>query len=440
MTALPPGPRSHPFIQGIRYAYQPVRFMEDCARRYGEAFLLRMPVGVPFVVFSNPAAVREIFTAGDDDLRAGEASTELRPLLGENSLLALDGSRHMRERRLMLPPFHGERMLVYGEAMGEATDRAVDRWPLGRPFPVQPEMQAITLEVILRTVFGLADEGTRGRMRTLLGRMLAMAVNPMWLLPALQRDWGRFSSWGRFLRLRREVDAILFAEFARRRAAAAEGTDVLSMLLAARDEDGRAMTDEELRDEMITLLVAGHETTATALAWAFHRILENPPVLERLRAELDGVTAAPDEVARLEYLDAMVKETLRLHPVITEVGRRLTRPMRIGGFDLPAGVAAAAGIYLVHRRPDVWPEPERFDPARFLGRRPSPYEFLPFGGGTRRCLGMAFALYEMKVVLARVLARVALRRAPGYRMRVIRRAITLAPSEGMPLVVERRAA
>src|SRR5213592_1154157 len=227
-------------------------------------------------------------------------------------------------------------------------------------------------------------------------------------------------------------------------AGAGEGDDVLSMLVAARDDDGQAMSDEELRDQMVTLLLAGHETTATALAWAVHHIIENPDVLASIRTELDRELGDgplhPGHVMRLEYLDAVVKETLRLRPVIGEVGRVLKRPMRIGGWDLPAGVEASPSIYLVHRRPDVWPDPERFDPQRFVGSRPSPYEFLPFGGGTRRCLGMAFALYEMKVVLAEVLRRVDLVRAPGYRMRMVRRAITFAPSEGMPVVVEKRAA
>ena len=440
-SRLPPGPSSHPMIQGLQFAFRPISFLERCARRYGETFLVRLPLGLPFVIFSNPAAIRDIFTASDGDLRAGEANQVIRPLLGDHSLLSLDGTRHTRERRLMLPPFHGERMLGYGDVMRQVAEAAIARWPIGRPFPVHPEMQAITLEVILRTVFGLADGATLDALRVRLRRLLNMVVNPIWLLPAFQRDLGRFSPGRMFQRLKAEIDALLYAEFARRRtAASSEATDVLSLLLAARDEDGRPMTDAELRDEMVTLLVAGHETTATALAWALHNLLAHPYVLATLRAEVTAGPLSPDRLARLEYLDGTVKETLRLDPVVPEVGRHLSRPMRIGGWDLPTGVAAGPAIYLTHRRPDVWPEPERFDPTRFVGRRPSPYEFLPFGGGTRRCLGMAFALYEMKVVLATVLAHVEMAAAPGYRMRMVRRAITLAPSEGMPLVVERRAA
>jgi cytochrome P450 len=446
MTAsLPPGPASPALFQGIGYAYWPARFFTACARRYGEAFLVRLPVSKPAVLFSNPAAIRDIFTASDEDLRAGEAVSVLRPLLGDHSLLALDGAHHTRERRIMMPPFHGERLLAYGEGIRQIAARAVERWPVGRPFPIHPEMSAITLEVIMRVVFGIEQGEQHRRLRTALERLIAMAVNPLWLLPACNRDLGRLSPGAVFARRKREIDELLAAEFARRRAVdAGEGRDVLSMLTAARYDDGQPMTDEELRDEMVTLLVAGHETTATALAWTLHHVLGNPPVEETLRAELARVTGGgpvrPEHVLRLEYLDATVKESLRLTPVVSEVGRVLRRPTRIGGWELPAGIVAGAAIYLTHRRPDVWPEPERFDPARFVGLRPSPYAFLPFGGGTRRCLGMAFALYEMKIVLAEVLARAALRAAPGYRLRTIRRAITLAPSEGMPLVIERRAA
>jgi cytochrome P450 len=344
----------------------------------------------------------------------------------------------------MLPPFHGERMLAYAETMRSVTDAVLERWPVGQPFPIHAEMQTITLEVILRTVFGL-DAGELAPLRERLARWVASALNPALLWSRLQVDLGPLSPWGRLLRLKREIDALLFAEIERRRAPGArERADVLSLLVAARDEDGRPMRDEELRDEMMTLLVAGHETTATALAWTFHHLLANPEVLEACRAELRAVVGGGpvrgEHVGKLVLLDAVVKETLRLNPVITEVGRRLTHPMRIGGWDLPADVAVGPCIYLVHRRPDVWPDPERFDPGRFLGARPSPYEFLPFGGGSRRCLGMAFALYEMKVVLAAVLSRVDLARAPGYRMKVVRRSITLAPSRGMPVVVTARAA
>jgi len=430
---LPPGPASPSLVQGLEYALRPARFFSTCSQRFGETFTVRMPVAPSTVVmFTNPEAIRQIFCGDEDELRGGESSAALRPILGASSILALDGKRHERQRRLMMPPFHGERMLAYGDTMRAIADRAIERWPIGRPFPIHHEMQAITLEVILRTVFGA--EGARlDALRILVQRFARVTSNVLWLWPPLQVDLGPLSPWGRVRRIRRELDAFLFAEFARRRAEGVAGRDdILSLLLAARDENGESMSDAELSDQMMTLIFAGHDTTATSLAFAFHNVLRHPEILERLRGELAQ--------GRLELVEATAKETLRLNPIVSEVGRVLSRPMRIGGWDLPAGVAAAPCIYLTHRRPDLWPEPERFDPDRFVGRRTSPYEFFPFGGGVRRCLGMAFALYEMKVVLSEVLTRVELRLATGYRMQPVRRSITLAPSRGMPVVVARRAA
>jgi cytochrome P450 len=443
--ALPPGPKLPALMQGLRFLTHPVGFFDDCRRRYGDPFTVRIPVSGAVVLFSHPDAVREIFTGDADVLRAGEANVILRGIVGANSLLLLDGARHMAERRMMMPPFHGERMLAYGAVMRDVTEEAVARWPIGRPFPVLAETQAITLDVIVRTVFGVVDGARRALLTDRLRRFMSIAVNPLLLWPRLQIDLGPRSPWGRFLRLRREVDEILDDEIARRRGAdASPAEDVLTLLLAARDEAGEAMPDEALRDELMTLLLAGHETTATALAWTLHRVLTEPGVRERIRDELDEVCGGrpvePAEVARLEYLDGVVKETLRLNPVIPDVMRVLSRPVRIAGHDLPAGVGVAPNIYATHRRPDVWPDPERFDPERFIGARTSPYAFFPFGGGVRRCLGMAFALYELRVVLATILARAELRLAPGYGLRVVRRNITWAPSAGMPVVLTRRAA
>jgi cytochrome P450 len=445
---LPPGPALPPSVQFLADAFWPTRFMERCARRHGDPFTIRFPWTPPFVFFSHPDAIRDIFTGDAEALRAGEANVDLLPLLGQHSLLLLDGARHLRERRLMLPPFHGERMQAYGRIMREATDRSIDGWPVGRPFPIHPRMQDITLDVILRAVFGVEEAERQAPLRAALTRLIAFVTGPaavMLFVPSLQRDFGPLSPGGRFARLGHAVDAHIYAEIARRRAEGPTGRpDVLSMLIEARDEDGRAMTDVELRDEMITLLLAGHETTATSLAWAFHRILGRPDVLAKLDAERARVvgdgSVEPHHVNALEYLDAVVKETARLNPVVPNVGRRLQEPMWIGGHHLPAGVVAAPCMYLTHRRPDVWPDPEHFDPERFVGARPSPYAFFPFGGGVRRCIGAAFATYEMKVVLAQVLSRVELRAAPGYRVRLIRRTVTFAPSGGVPVVVGARAA
>jgi cytochrome P450 len=439
-TRLPPGPRLPAVVQALHIASRPTGFLDDCALRFGDCFVIRFPGAPPIVTFSHPDAIRQIFTADGETLRPGEANLVLGPLLGGRSLLLLDAGRHLEERRLMTPPFHGERMQAYANVMSAVINRAIASWPLGRPFSFHREMQSVTLEVIVRAVFGIDAGGNSRRLREKLCTLVDVAANPLWLVPALQLNLGRLTPWARLVRARREVEAILYAEFARRRATIdEERSDILSMLLAARYEDGRPMTDEELCDEMITLLLAGHETTATALAWTVYHTLRHPQVLARIRAELEAVVGdrAPsgDDVARLEYLDAVVKEALRLTPVLPDVGRLARRPVEIGGWRLPAGVNVAPQIYLTHHRADLWPEPHRFDPERFHGRRPNPYAFLPFGGGARRCLGMAFALYEMKVVLAHVFARTDLAIAPDYVARPIRRAITLAPSGGVPIVM-----
>jgi cytochrome P450 family 110 len=443
---LPAGPRLPAIAQGLWFVTKPVEFFDRCLARYGDPFTIRLPSTPSVVMFSDPAAIRDIFTGDAEALPAGEATANvLLPILGANSLLVLDGARHLRERRMMMPPFHGDRMRAYGEVMRDVTERALSSWPAGSPFALMERTQAITLDVIVRTVFGLHDGAAMDRLCDLLRRFVGHAVNPLYLWRPLQKDLGPMSPWGRFVRLRREIDALLDAEMAARRSAPnAERADVLELLLAARDESGAPMGDAEVRDELMTLLMAGHETTATALAWTVHRILTEPGVHEALRRELAAVVGggpvSPDDVAKLEYLDGVVKETLRLNPVIPDVMRLVKRPVRIGGVDLPAGIGVAPNIYAAHRRPDVWPDPLRFRPERFIGTRPSPYEFFPFGGGMRRCLGMAFALYEMKVVLATLFSRADLALALGYGVKVVRRNVTWVPSEGMPVVLTRRAA
>jgi len=442
---LPPGPETPPLLQALRWARWPITFLEESAARFGEVFTVRLPGSPPIVMFSSPEALKDIFTGDENDLRAGEANARLEPLLGSSSVLLLDGDQHMRERRLLLPPFHGERMHAYGEAMRAIADRAIDAWPLHETFPIHGRMQAITLDVILKTVFGMDEGAALERLRAQLAELLALASNPLALLGGMQVSKNPRALGSRVQALRAAVDEALYAQIARRRTLGAAGrSDVLSLLLEARSEDGQPMTDRALRDELVTLLVAGHETTATSLAWATSRLLENPEVRARLRTELDAAVAegrtGPAEIARLPYLDATVKESMRLDPVVPIVGRRLTTPLVIGGVSLPAGVVASPCIYLAHRRPARWPEPNAFKPERFLDSRPTPYEFLPFGGGVRRCIGAAFALYEMKIVLAQVLLRVDLVAAPNYRVRVVRRAVTLAPSDGMPVVVEQRRA
>jgi cytochrome P450 len=413
--------------------------MEECRARYGDAFTMRFP-GMPsgVVVVSDPVAVKDLFGLGPDEGHAGKANFVLEPILGEHSLLLLDGAEHLRQRKMILPAFHGERMHAYGRTMAELTHATIDRWPLGRRFPVHRSMQSITLQVILRTVFGV-EEGPRfTELASVLTRMLDATANPMLLLPFLQRDLGPLSPWGRFLRLARQAQAILRAEIRRGREKGTAGRDdVLAMMLDAQDEQGRPLAEDEVHDELVTLLLAGHETTATALAWTLRWLLPDRALVARLNDEIAGAGGDPLRIAKLELLDATVKEALRLQPVVPMAGRVLQQPTRIGTLDLPAHALVAAAIYLVHRRPSLYAEPARFRPERFLGLKPAAWEFLPFGGGLRKCIGAAFALYEMKMVLSAMLPRIEMRLASD-RVRNVRRSITIAPEGGLPVVLTGR--
>src|SRR5581483_3372874 len=324
---LPPVPTTWPLLQMLRYSRRPYETIDECLHEYGNVFTALAPGQPPIVTFADPDALREIYAADADEMHGGEGVAPiLGPILGTNSLLLLDGARHRRERRLLMPPFHGERMHLYGQIMREITDRAIDRWPLGRPFRIHHEMQSITLDVILRAVFGLEEELLVAAVRdTLLGTLrLFEGVTAAFLaVPAFQYELGGLTPWGRFVRHRRRLDALLRAEFARRRSEGTSGrTDVLSLLLGARDESGDPMTDEELVDEMFTVLGAGHETTASALSWALYHVLPRPDVLERLHAERRRVAGdGPVDVGdlpKLEYLDAVIKESTRVTPVATQ--------------------------------------------------------------------------------------------------------------------------
>lgn len=426
--------------------------LDELSSTYGHAFSLRIPrQPQPMVFFADPAAVKELWAGDPERLRAGEANILLRSALGPSSLLLLDGDRHLRERRLMLPPFHGDRMKAYGAAMRDATLHELEHWPNGRAFAVHSSMQAITLEVIMQTIFGVRGDAELGPLRdalvrwttlgtSRLGTALLLLTPPDYqqrIQQVTERGVGRFLPWAPIVRAQRDTDRLVREVIARRRREGTAGrVDVLSMLLDARDEQGNPMTDDELRDEMLTLLLAGHETTATTLAWVFHHLLANPAWLARVRAEVEEV--GTDQLERLVLVEAVIKETLRLTPIIPLVARRIARPTTISGYELPTGAVACASIYLVHHRADLWRDPNRFDPSRFVGKKADPTHYFPFGGGTRRCLGMAFAMYEMKVVLATILANVDLTRAPGPPSRLVRRGITLAPSGGMRLVAKPR--
>lgn len=451
---LPPSLPIPKLAQSAGWIFRPIELLRACQRRFGDIFTLTFAGVPPIIAISEPAVVKEIFTGDPAIFNAARGNFILKPILGEGSLLLLDGERHLRERRLMMPAFHGERMQTYGRVMREATDRAIDRFPIGTPFPIHHQMQAITLEVILRTVFGVEDEssmvepregggergaaGAREELRQALIEMLSYGEQPGLLLmigrdgdlrfPQLHEALGGLSPWKRFQRVIERVDALLAKEIERRRTQPL-GEDVLSMLLAARDEHEKGLTTGELVDEMKTMLVAGHETSATALTWTLLELLENRSILTTLRAKI----AAGDE----EYLDAVIRETLRLHPIVPMVARFLEAPVTLGGRDYPAGAVLAPNIFLTQRSPTLFPDPERFDPERFLRGKMSPYEFFPFGGGVRRCIGLAFALFEMKIVLRQIVTRAELELAPGYRPKLVRRGITFAVSQGLPVIAQR---
>src|SRR3954471_17979300 len=418
---LPPGPRMPRALQTAIWFGNAQWMLGQCAARFGDTFTLRILNEGSWVVLSDPDDLRQVFTGDPRVFHAGEGNQILLPVLGEHSVLLLDERAHMEQRKLLLPPFHGKRMQRYGELMAEIAAAEIESWPRNQPYQLRPRMQALTLEIILRAVFGLGEGERLVRLRAELRRLLDMVTNPrMMVFPALLGPQ-RLARMKLFQRDVARFDGPIYEEIAERRGASdlAERDDILSLLLAARHEDGTPMSDVELRDELLTLLVAGHETTANALAWAVERLVRHPDKLDRLAEE----AAAGED----EYADAVVKETLRLRPVLPLVARKLQEPMEIGGRLLPAGVTAAPCIYLMHRRPDVYPEPARFRPERFLEQPAGTYTWIPFGGGVRRCLGASFALFEMKTVLATLVTRLQLRPVDQRSEPVGRRAITLVP-------------
>jgi cytochrome P450 len=407
----------------------------ECSRRFGDTFTLRIAGQGTWVVVSDPGDVETVFKADPEIARAGEGNRILGPILGPDSVLLLDGRAHLRQRKLMLPAFHGRRMAAYRELIAGIARAEIERWPRGAPQRLRPRMQALTLEVILRAVLGVSDPVRREELRHALRRLLAMGTDPRWgsLFVVLGPD--RLADFAPFRRRRDPVDRLLYAEIAERRRAGVrtgaepeQGDDIMSLLLAARHEDGSPMSDSELRDELMTLLVAGHETTANALAWACERLARHPEVMERLAAEARAGT----ETA---YVSAVVQETLRLRPVISIVQRVLAEPFTVAGYDLPAGTVVTPALYLVNRRPELYADPERFEPERFLGQPPGTYTWIPFGGGVRRCLGAAFAQFEMETVLHELAARARLTPVRPASEPVLRRAVTETPRHDAEVLV-----
>jgi cytochrome P450 len=431
---FPPGSRAPAIAQAVNYARDPLGFLAAHQRRYGDVFTIRFPYFGRVVYVASPELVKALFTGSPADFHAGEANaTVLEPAVGPNSVLTLDDAPHMRQRKLLLPPFHGERIQRYGELIVEMTRREMESWPLGEPFAMRPHTQRITLAVIMRAVFGVHDEERLARFERLIDDF-ASRVGVITSFPFLRRNFGPRSPWPRFLRSREALDEFIFEEIALRRNEPGyeERDDVLSLLLGARDEDGKPMSDQELRDELVTVLGAGHETTATGLAWAVELLSRNPAVLVKLRDSL----AAGEE----DYLGATVKEVLRARPVIVDVGRKLKAPATVGGYELPADSFVLAAIAALHYREDVFPRPDEFRPERFLEGKADNYAWIPFGGGVRRCIGAAFAEYEMRTILREFVERTELRPAAPKSENVRIRNITLAPAKGTRVVLERRLA
>src|SRR6201986_2311101 len=400
---LPPGPSVPRVVQMMATWTRPAASLERL-RPYGKRITVRLPFQPPFVMLWDPAEIKSVFTAPPDVLHPGEGARILEPLIGRNSVILLDEDEHLEQRRLLLPAFHGERMLRLNGSMTELAEREVASWPTGEPVALHPRLQSVTLEIILRVVFGLEEGPTLTRLRDLLTEVLLFTESPLSVLPPLQRVLGWVPRLRRFNRQLRETDEIIFALIGERRAELAAGggddrEDILYILLAARHQDGSPMSEQELRDALMTALVAGHETTASQLAWALERLAREPAARSRLTDEIDAGESD-------EYLSATIKEILRLRPGLPKPDPRLTKQeVEIGGHRYPPGVVLLASAYLIHHDPDIYPEPYAFRPERFLGTAPGTYTWIPFGGGRRRCLGASFAVQEMKVVLRAALSR-----------------------------------
>jgi hypothetical protein len=431
-SQLPPGPRAPAALQTLAWWTRSIPFMERCRARYGRRWTLRLLGSPPFVMLSDPEQLRELFTASPQALHPGEGAAILGPIVGERSVLLLDEDAHLEQRRLMLPAFTGERMTALADLVADVTEREVASWPRDRAIALHPRLQALTLEIILRAVFGLEPGPRLDNLRARLTEILELGSRPAALLPPLQIEARGHGPWAGFKRLRAAVDAPVYELIAERRAGRAGGDDVLALLLEARHADGAPMSDLELRDELITLLVAGHETTASQLAWAFTRLAQAPDVSARLEREIDRGEGEA-------YLEATIREALRSRPVLPNVQPRLVKQeLELGGWTYPPGCCLVGNAYLVHHDRELYPDPYRFRPERFLEREPGTYTWIPFGGGRRRCLGASFALLEMRIVLRAVLAASRVR-AVGERFELSRRrSITLSPRAGARVALHAR--
>lgn len=435
---LPPGPSSHPFFQMRKFIRDPIQFFETCRNQYGKTFTLKL-LGQPrCVVISDPADLKQVFMASSDQLHAGEINaTVFEPILGKESLLTLDGKKHLQHRKLLLPPFHGERMQVYGEIMAKIARKKIISWKKDASLRIFDEARDITFSIILSAIFGMDEESTRfAKLEKSLHALIHVIKKPFGLMTLLNKslhiNLGPLTPWAKMMQLRHQVDICLFEEIAaRKKMILTDRIDMLSLLLQARDEAGNPMTDQEIRDEMITLLIAGHETSTTGISWALYGILSNQEILRKIKAELHQGIAHVDKWV---YLDAIVKEALRVTPVVPYITRLTQETYTLGKYILPKGTMIMPSIYLAHHDPLSWDAPELFRPERFLNVTEMPYTYLPFGGGMRRCIGAAFAQYEMKIVIAQVLLHAELVLKKNYVPKLVRQGVVIVPSDGVPVL------
>ncbi|AUX25245.1 cytochrome P450 [Sorangium cellulosum] len=437
MGHLPPGPTSFNLVDFIRAGFissEPV--LKRLAAEHGYTFRMRTPNG-PLTITGDPEAIRAIYTADPDTFDVWGAELTA-PVFGASSVVVTTGARHRRDRKLLTPSFQAATMRAQGEAIAEISLDVASRWRPGAPFSMLEATQAIALDVIIRVVFGVTGEERVARTREAVLRLVESLSPSFIIIPALRRDFAGLGPWARHQRAGKALEALLVEEIRRRRGSGAASQDILGLMMSARYDDGGAMGDLEIADQLRALLFAGHETTAMSLAWAMYWLHREPAVLARLRDEIDalGPAPAPEALASLPYLEAVCLEALRIHPPVVDVGRVLRRPFELQGYTVPAGEAVTASPLLLHGREDIYPSPGRFDPSRFLDRKLSPFEFIPFGGGARRCLGAAFATYEMKVVLGTILGRARLRLASQAPLQHVRRGITMGPSGKVVMVLE----
>ncbi len=437
-TKLPPGPR-FTLLQTALYARDPYGYLAAMQRKYGDPFTMPALNGT-IVITGDPTYIQQIFTA-DPDTFGTFGAKAIEPVVGPNSLLLLSGPHHRRDRKLLTPPLHGARMRAYGETIRQAARAAMATWHEGQPFVMQTSTQWISLEVILRAVFGVQGDARIEAFRAAIIELVAAAVPSLLFFTWLRRPLGGLGPYNRYVAAHTVIDGLVRGEIAARRARPDEPReDILSLLLSARDETGAGMHDDELRDELMTMLFAGHETTGIALAWACYWLHRHPVTLERLRAEIDalGDDPEPDAIAKLPYLDAVCNETLRLHPIAPDVPRQLIAPLEVAGYQLGPPLCVDVATTLLHRREDLYPDPETFRPERFLARRFGPFEFTPFGGGHRRCIGAAFATYELKLVLATFLRGAHLELAEPGEVLPTRRNVVLGPATGVRMRLRER--